>query len=105
MNASVGNDSSMLSRMSRSQYGPLTAKVARSKESAGVNVGSLERQVSLLAGVAAALIGVSRRDVPGLLLAAVGAGLVYRGASGHCGVYNALGIDSLTEDDANEQTQ
>jgi uncharacterized membrane protein len=38
-------------------------------------------------------------------MAALGAGLLYRGASGHCSVYNALGVDSRTEHDTQEQAQ
>jgi uncharacterized membrane protein len=57
-------------------------------------VGNGERQVSLIAGVAAAAIGLARRDLPGLLLSAIGAGMVYRGATGHCGVYQAIGLDT-----------
>jgi uncharacterized membrane protein len=65
-----------------------------------VNVGSTERQVSLILGPAIALLGITRRDIPGLLLAGVGAGLVYRGASGHCHVYDALGVDSRSDEEA-----
>jgi uncharacterized membrane protein len=71
-----------------------------------VNVGKIERQASLAAGVGSVALGISRRDLPGLLLAALGAGLLYRGASGHCSVYSALGVDSRTEHDTNDdQTQ
>jgi uncharacterized membrane protein len=62
-----------------------------------VNVGESERQISLAAGAVAALAGLARRDVPGLLVAAVGAGLIYRGATGHCHAYDALGIDTSAE--------
>ena len=37
-----------------------------------VNVGKTERQISALAGGALAFYGLSRRSVPGILLAAVG---------------------------------
>ena len=43
--------------------------------------------------------------MPGLLLAALGAGLVYRGASGHCSVYDALGIDSRDTDGGEDRPQ
>jgi uncharacterized membrane protein len=32
--------------------------------------------------------------VPGLLLAGIGGGLLYRGATGHCGIYKKLGVDT-----------
>ena len=68
-----------------------------------VNVGKVERQLSLAAGIGSVVLGVARRDLPGLLLAALGAGLLYRGASGHCSVYDALGVDSRTEHDTNDE--
>jgi uncharacterized membrane protein len=59
----------------------------------GVNVGNLERWASALAGGAIAVAGLRARSVPGLLAAAAGGALVYRGVSGHCSVYSALGIN------------
>lgn len=59
-----------------------------------VNVAHTERVVSAAAGAALALLGVTRRSVPGLVLAAVGGGLIYRSVTGHCHVYQALGIDT-----------
>jgi len=59
-----------------------------------VNVGRTERQVSAVAGGALALFGLTRGSLPGLLLAGLGGALVYRGISGHCHGYQALGIDT-----------
>jgi uncharacterized membrane protein len=59
----------------------------------GVNVGDGERLLSTLGGAALALYGLSRRSLGGLALAAVGGLLGYRGVSGHCDAYAALGID------------
>jgi uncharacterized membrane protein len=59
-----------------------------------VNVGDLERWASLLGGGALALYGLSRRSLGGLALAAVGAAGVYRGATGHCPLYQLLGINT-----------
>jgi len=42
----------------------------------------------------AQMLALSRRTFPGMLLAAVGGGLIYRGASGYCGLYEKLGIDT-----------
>jgi uncharacterized membrane protein len=58
-----------------------------------VNVGGQERLASILAGGALAAFGVTRRSVPGWMLAALGAYGIYRGISGHCPAYQALGID------------
>jgi uncharacterized membrane protein len=41
-----------------------------------------------------ALYGLSRGTTKGLLLAGVGAALAYRGATGHCDGYQALGINT-----------
>jgi uncharacterized membrane protein len=58
------------------------------------NVSEGERVVSLAAGSIAALMGLGRRDLTGLLIAGVGGALVYRGATGHCSMYQALGVDT-----------
>lgn len=59
----------------------------------GVNVGNAERAASMVGGAALALYGLSRFSLGGLVLAAIGGVLGYRGLSGHCNVYQALGID------------
>lgn len=38
--------------------------------------------------------GLTRRTLPGLALAAVGAAFLYRGGSGHCMVYESMGLDT-----------
>jgi uncharacterized membrane protein len=58
-----------------------------------VNVGDAERVVSTVGGAALALYGLSRFSLGGLVLAAIGGVLGYRGLSGHCDVYQALGVD------------
>jgi uncharacterized membrane protein len=62
-----------------------------------VNVGKTERQISALAGGALALFGLSRRSIPGLLIAGVGAGLLHRAITGHCYGYEALGVDTNSD--------
>jgi uncharacterized membrane protein len=59
-----------------------------------VNVGSSERTASLLGGGLLALYGLTRGTTSGLLLAGLGGALAYRGATGHCTMYQALGISS-----------
>lgn len=59
-----------------------------------VNVGQTERLASALAGGFALALGLSRRSAPGTVMAALGSALVYRGVSGHCHVYGALGHDT-----------
>jgi uncharacterized membrane protein len=57
-------------------------------------VGDLERWASILAGGALAFWGLERRSLGGLVLAVLGGRLMYRGATGHCEVYQALGADT-----------
>src|SRR5260370_19149688 len=59
-----------------------------------VNVGETERIVSAIAGGALTIWGLSRLSLGGLLVAGVGAALGYRAATGHCPVYEKLGIDA-----------
>jgi uncharacterized membrane protein len=59
-----------------------------------VNVGRTERQISAIGGGALALLGLTRGSIPGLLLAGLGGALVYRGVSGHCPAYSALGTNT-----------
>ena len=67
------------------------------------NVGQAERAVSAVAGGALALAGLRMRSLPGLLLAALGGGLVYRGVSGHCPAYQSLGVNTAdANDDADD---
>jgi len=59
-----------------------------------VNVGQAERWVSAIGGGALALYGLTRGSMGGVALALIGGSLIYRGASGHCTVYQAAGIDT-----------
>jgi uncharacterized membrane protein len=58
------------------------------------NVGHSERLLSAAAGVALGVAGLCRKDLPGLIIAGLGGALVYRGASGRCSAYTALGINT-----------
>jgi uncharacterized membrane protein len=62
------------------------------------NVGSAERLVSLAAGSILALEGVGRRDLTGLVIAAVGGAMLHRGATGYCHMYTALKINTATDE-------
>ncbi|HKD37463.1 MAG TPA: YgaP-like transmembrane domain, partial [Pirellulales bacterium] len=67
--------------------------------SSEVNVGSTERLASIIGGGTLAVLGLSRWSLGGLGLAAIGAGLVYRGATGHCGTYELMGMSSAEPGD------
>lgn len=63
-----------------------------------VNVGDTERAISVAAGAIAVLMGLSRRSVPGLVCAGVGGAMIYRGVTGHCHAYSALGVDTSKDE-------
>jgi len=58
------------------------------------NVGPIERMFSAFGGAGLVAYGLSRGSLTGLGLAAVGGGLLYRGFSGHCMAYQALGVNT-----------
>lgn len=58
-----------------------------------VNVGPVERLLSMAAGGALAAYALRRRDEAGGTAALAGAMLLYRGTTGHCDVYQALGVN------------
>jgi uncharacterized membrane protein len=64
-----------------------------------VNVGQTERWASALAGGALAIYGLTRRTWGGVVLALVGGTLIHRGSTGHCYMYDALGVDTASGTD------
>jgi len=67
-----------------------------------LNVGQKERIASAIGGSALALYGLSRRNVGGVALALFASGLIYRGATGHCQFYSAIGVNHAEKE--NNQT-
>ena len=67
-----------------------------------INVGEDERTLSIVSGALLAALGLSRRSVPGAIVAAVGGGLIFRGVTGNCQIYRALGINSADRSAAPE---
>jgi uncharacterized membrane protein len=61
------------------------------------NVGDLERGLSLIGGTALALYGL-RRSLGNLALMLGGGALIYRGLSGYCAAYQALGVNTTRRD-------
>jgi len=70
--------------------------------SSAPNVGKTERIASTIAG--GALLGYSFRkpSATSVLLAALGAGLLHRGVTGHCEAYHSLGIDHAQSNTSSE---
>lgn len=62
------------------------------------NVANPERIGSVMLGAALVTIGLRRRDAGGIAAALVGAGLLHRGATGHCLVYQAIGVSTGSSD-------
>ncbi len=59
-----------------------------------VNVGETERWLSLIGGGVLGVYGLTRGNLLGFGLAALGGALMYRGLTGHCPVYAAVGADT-----------
>jgi len=69
---------------------------------AEVNVADAERWASALGGAALAAWGLRQlkedRSPAGAMIAAAGAGLIVRGATGHCPIYSAAGFNTADTD-------
>lgn len=61
------------------------------------NVGMAERIASLAGGGLMALYGLRRGSLDGFVLMGLGGMLVYRGATGNCKMYEALGISTAVD--------
>jgi len=70
---------------------------------ARINIGMVERGVSVAAGAGLVLWGLGRRSVGGIALAALGGGLIARGLSGHSRLYRLLGLDTAKRREAETQ--
>jgi uncharacterized membrane protein len=64
----------------------------------GRNVASRERELSILFGAALVMFGLSRKSATGMGVAALGAGLLARGATGYCPLYDAAGVNTAASD-------
>jgi uncharacterized membrane protein len=59
----------------------------------------MERLACVLAGGTLALFGLFRGSISGLTVGALGAALAYRGITGHCSCYEALGCSTAGASD------
>jgi len=62
-----------------------------------MNVGATERVASGLLGAALVRAGLRRRSLGGVMIAAGGAALLYRGAVGRSAIYRRFGVDTTRE--------
>jgi uncharacterized membrane protein len=85
-----------------SEYVPdqVSETIGRVRSAMTQNVGGGERLFSLLGGGIITWYGLQRGSLDGLLIAGLGGALLYRGATGHCHCYAALGISSNREEDS-----
>jgi uncharacterized membrane protein len=63
----------------------------------GANVGKYERIASAVGGGALLGYALKNRSKGGIALGLIGAGLLYRGATGQCEAYRALGVNTATD--------
>jgi uncharacterized membrane protein len=66
------------------------------KKRQDTNINDLERWVALIGGAGLIGYGLTRKDKVGAGLAALGGTLAYRGSSGHCPLYQALGVNTAS---------
>jgi len=76
-------------------FQPVRKLVGRSFSRLQMNLGLTERLGSILAGGALITAGLLNRRMSRALLLGAGAGFLVRGATGHCPLYDRLGIDHL----------
>ena len=76
------------------QEGALTHPAGGSRQQTAVNVSEAERWASAIGGGALAIYGLTRGTYSGVALALLGGTLVYRGVTGHCNLYQAIGVDT-----------
>jgi uncharacterized membrane protein len=74
---------------------PITTAAPRRQHS--TNLSQPERLVSVFAGGALAAYGIRKRSWGGAAVAAFGGVLAYRGLTGHCHLYRAIGIPSRSQ--------
>src|SRR5205807_120293 len=58
------------------------------------NMSEAERWISAIGGGALLVYGLVRRSLGGALVGLAGGGLLYRGLTGHCSIYERLGMNT-----------
>jgi uncharacterized membrane protein len=83
----------MVDQPTTTQHQSMPDTTSRSTDRRQVNVGEAERWLSMIGGGALMIYGL-RRSFGSLMLALGGGALLYRGLTGHCSVYDAIGINT-----------
>jgi uncharacterized membrane protein len=60
----------------------------------------MERALSVAAGLGLAIVGLERGRLAGMALTTMGAGLLWRGVTGRCHMYSALGVNTAEHNPA-----
>ena len=76
-----------------------TERSASCAGSCPVNINESERAISKVAGGFLLMYGLSRFSLTTLLLSVAGGAMIYRGMTGHCHLYDALGMSTAEDDD------
>lgn len=90
--------------MSETRYmNPVAQQVHRDSpwaitETGPVNVGPIERWACGVGGGILMVQGLKQRGIGGMALAALGGMLAYRGATGHCALYQTLGVNTAHDE-------
>jgi uncharacterized membrane protein len=74
----------------RTAGGPMQSEHTHHKQ----NVGDIERLASVAGGAMLAAMGLRKGGGAGLALGALAVSLIHRGATGHCEMYHALGVNT-----------
>src|SRR5215207_582649 len=85
----------MTSAVTTARRAELQDRMLAGNGAQSTNVGGAERVISLLGGGLLAAYGLSRGTPFGLLTAIAGGGIAYRGFTGHCQVYETLGLTTV----------
>ncbi len=72
----------------------------RAGQTCQTNVGQMERLASVIAGGTILMTMGGLRSLRGISATAIGAGLIWRGLSGHCGLYQQLGVDTAEQENS-----
>ena len=67
---------------------------ATSRHQRASNLSQPERVISMIGGGTLVAYGLQKKSWSGLGMAAVGGALIYRGATGHCDIYETLGVNT-----------
>ncbi len=62
--------------------------------SSNTNVGDIERWASIIGGTALLVSGLRKGDLPGVAISVLGGGLLWRGVTGHCSLYQSMNINT-----------